>query len=273
MIDKYNPFKNLGMTPPPNGEVFADNSINPNLFADARNKANSVLTLDNNPDILKQRLREVVEAYPKDITFREIQQGTYPQIETEDRSSCGLETAELIDNTKNRALIYGDAHGLIFPFIQRAVEKGMLKVPVGTVVNIDEHADIDSYNDTTLSHTASWQRYGVEQGFWSGINSHNWQPDHSDATRPTQYSMWLRDSDNMENLNPDILSIDLDFFNNVHQDSDKFNEYIEKLKGLVSRAKCVFVFSSSGWTKFETLSPETMQKIVQEIQDTFTQEE
>ena len=228
------------------------------------------------PNILRQRLKEVADKFP--IVPKELTPNHYPQIKhirAGDKQSCALETAKLIH--RGKILMYGNQHGLIFPFLQHAVERGIVEMPISQVLNIDEHADIAPYTKHFTCHTASWQRYGIDYGFWKTGNSYNWQPERSTATPREDFSpdSYIRsiEADEIDGLSPDVVSIDLDFFNNISPDTDEYQEYIEKIRGLVKRSKCVFVFSSSGWTRFETLSPNTMQRIVKEIQDAFIEGE
>ncbi|PJB10853.1 MAG: hypothetical protein CO120_02705 [Gammaproteobacteria bacterium CG_4_9_14_3_um_filter_38_9] len=142
--------------------------------------------------------------------------------------------------------MYGNTHGLIFPFLQRAVETGVVHLPINTVINVDEHADIATYTDLFICHTASWQRYAVDNGFWQIGNSYNWQPTRSTATPRKDFSpeSYIKsiEANETDKLSPDVLSIDLDFFNNILPNTSEFNEYIERLKGLVRRSKCILNF-------------------------------
>ncbi len=220
---------------------------------------------------LHKKLREVAQNMP--IEPRELLPNEYPKIKV-GKGRCELETAELIDKKHKRAIMYGDTHGLIFPFLYRAVNAGIIQLPIHTIVNVDEHADIAPYTNSFVCHSASWQRYGVDNHLWQRQQSYNWQPERSTATPNMAYSpaLYIKSVGvhDVDALSPEVLSIDMDFFNNIKPGTDKFNLYIEKLKGLVKRAKCVCVFSSSAWTDLERLPRETMQKVVQEIQDTFT---
>lgn len=230
--------------------------------------------METDNETLVNSLREVAEKYS--IDPKELQRDQYPIIEVEGRKSCLLETAEYIDRKNERALMYGNAHGLIFPFLQRAVEEGIVQLPLKAVFNVDYHADIVLYTDLYIDHTASWQKYGVEKGFWSVKNSYNWQPEKTTAPPtqdrfPDKYIQSV-DTNEASHLSPEVLSIDLDFFNNMTPDTDMFDTYISILKKIIKKSKCVFVFSSSGYTKFESLSPETMRQIIQEIQIAFINE-
>ncbi len=223
---------------------------------------------------LAVELQRLAERFP--ITPRQLTQYELPEIEPGERMGPKLETAYLEKPEQKRLLFYGDGHGLIFPFLNEAVKKKLVSLPLRQVLNLDYHADISTYTEHVVSHTASWQRYGVDRGFWDRTRSYNWQPDHSTATprcdfSPEQFIQSV-DTEQVNGLEPDLLSIDIDFFCDLNQSNPKFSEYLDALKEIISRSKCVFVFSSSGWTGGR-VSPETLKSIVENVQKTFLKED
>lgn len=216
-------------------------------------------------------LQKLAERFP--ITPRQLAQDEFPEIESQERfGGPKLETAYLEDSEGKRLLFYGDGHGLIFPFLNEAVKRGVVQLPLRQVLNLDYHADIATYTEHTVCHTASWQRYGVDKGFWSSSGSYNWQPKHSTAVprrdfNPEQFIKSIG-ADQSAVLEPDLLSIDIDFFNNLDPKSPEFSEYLNILKDIIRKSKCIFVFSSSGFTDGK-VKPETLRNVVEEIQNTF----
>ncbi len=190
-----------------------------------------------------------------------------------DKPGCPkLEIAECLDPHKKRILLYGDAHCLIFPFLQRAVEKGILQLPLGPILNVDYHADINTYSASMASHTDSWQRRGVDEGFWRSDCSYNWQPEDSRAQpmRHLDPDRYIRSVSKQQakELMPEVLSIDLDFLMEMKENCQTLEEHISAVRSLAQRAKCVFVFSSSAWTD-GALIEETFRKVIYEIQSGF----
>ncbi len=223
---------------------------------------------------LAVELQKLADRFP--ITPRQLSQGELPKIEPQERVGPKLETAYLEDPEQKRLLFYGDGHGLIFPFLNEAVKRGLVQLPLRQVLNLDYHADIATYTEHTVSHTASWQRYGVDRGFWDRSGSYSWQPKHSTATprrdfTPEQFIQSVG-TEQSANLEPDLLSIDIDFFNKLDPNDPKFSEYLEVLKNIIRKSKCVFVFSSSGWTGGK-ISPDILRTIVENIQNTFLKED
>lgn len=214
-------------------------------------------------------LKLIAEKLP--FHARELKKDQLPKVQQENKyNGPELETAYFVSKDGKKLLYYGNAHGSIFPFLEDAVTKGIIgTLPLRQVLNVDFHADVATYSEHTTCHTASWQKFGVEKGFWSESNSYNWQPEHSTATRPKMYTTAI-ETDRVLELSPQLLSIDLDFFNDLSLEDPKFSKYLDILKVLVKRADCVSVFSSSGWT-LEKLTQKVVEKIIQEIQNTFTE--
>jgi len=219
---------------------------------------------------LAVELQKIAERFP--VTPRQLTSDQLPVIRPHDRVGPELETAYLDDVEQKRLLFYGDGHGLLFPFLNKAVKKGIVQLPLRQVLNLDFHADIATYTQHFVSHTASWQRYGVDKGFWGNSSSYNWQPEHSTAKprrdfTPEQFRQSVS-AEQAADLALDLLSIDIDFFNDLDPKNPKFSEYLETLKQIISKSKCVFVFSSSGWTGGK-VTPETLRQIIENIQNTF----
>lgn len=224
---------------------------------------------------LAAELQKIAERFP--ITPRQLTPEQLPKIKRYKRDGSELsklEDAYLEDVKQKRLLFYGDTHGLLFPFLNEAVKKGVVQLPLRQVLNLDFHADIATYAHHTTIHAASWQRYGVDRGFWNSSDSYNWQPEHSPFKPLEQFTpkQFIRsiNADEASALQPDLLSVDLDFFNNLNPNDPKFSKYLETLKQLISKSKCIFVFSSSGFTK-DKITPETLRQVIENIQNTFLQ--
>lgn len=183
-----------------------------------------------------------------------------------------LETSELV--REGRILMYGNSHGLIFSFLKRAIDKGIIELPIKSILNVDYHADVATYNESDENHYASWQRYGVDKGLWSKDDSYSWQPDSSELPHSCDDPTPFIRSVNMneaENLSPDVLSIDLDFFDFAEPENPEFSKFISVLNKLVKCAKCVFIFSSSESAR--TLSPKKIYGIIEPLQASFSERE
>lgn len=223
-------------------------------------------------DSLNRLLQEVAERVP--YSFRELEPGQYPTFKTFARIGPELENAWAFRdlNGVKSAISYGDTHGLMFRCLHEAVQRKIVSLPLRQVLNVDYHADIAPYTSHFVMHTANWQRYGVDKGFWSADTSYNWRPEHSDAEPVQTFSpdRYIRSvtTGEVKNLEPQVLSIDLDFFMGMKRDQKAFQEYLEILKKLECRASLVSVFSSSGWTAGQ-FEPEDFKFLVSSIHDQF----
>ena len=208
-------------------------------------------------------------------SLRLLQSGEYPNV-TESAGSV-LESAYYISNKgdNKRGIFYGNSHAMIYPFLDKAVKEGIVELPLNDgILNIDYDADIAEYTQHTIFHEASWQRLGVDNGFWDANKSFNWRPEHSDAIpvrtfNPNRYITSI-DTELAKQLAPKVLSIDLDFFNDLQQNTPAFNNYLSIVKGMVRNVKVVMVFSSRAWVQGKQ-SHEQVKRLVEEVTSAFNE--
>ena len=162
------------------------------------------------PQPLPVRLAEV--AKKQEYKPRKLRKGETPRVLVRSGGAIEVEEAALVD--RGRGIFYDDSHGLIFPMLEQAKHSGILTVPVDSILNADYHSDIAEYSPQTYSHTASWERYGVGQGFWDRASSYNLRPSNSTAGPYPSIHVWSNEVDISEaqTLSPQVLSVDLDFF-------------------------------------------------------------
>lgn len=252
--------------------------ITPQLASIQSNIANSATNfLERNQETLNYRLQkcsdQFIDINGKSISLRELKPGESPKVDIKHGVYASLENAFLIkehtDGNKE-CLYFGDAHGAIFSHLNHAVKLGILSLPLnqGGILNVDFHSDIAQYGEYTQVHTASWQRFGVEQGFWSANDSFNWQPEESDAVlthvNDTCNLITPIKTPDVSKLKPQVISVDLDFFNDLDLQDPRFSNYFKILCELIKKSKIVMIFSSSGWVA-KHQKPEQIKFIIEEI--------
>lgn len=205
---------------------------------------------------------------------RKLRRGKTPKVIVRSGGTVEIEETTLTD--RGRAIFYGDSHGLIFPMLEQARQAGILSLPVGSILNADYHADIAVYNSGTYVHTTSWERYGVDQGLWDSANAYNFRPSSSTGEPYPALHAYTNEVtiDEVANLSPQVLSVDLDFFKRMRRGTDEYTEHLAVLKAIARNARIVMVFSSAEWNfDYEksrpTQSKEQIEHIVGELNSAF----
>jgi hypothetical protein len=221
---------------------------------------------------LPVRLSEV--AKKQEYKPKRLRKDEMPKVLVRSDDAIEVEEALLID--KGRGIFFGDSHGLIFPMLEQARQSDILDLPADSICNADYHADIAEYNSNTYSHTTSWERYGVDQGFWSRDNAYNFRPSNSTAVPYHSIHAYTNEIDinKAQTLTPQILSIDLDFFKKMKIGTKDYQQYLETLKSMAKKARIVMIFSSAEWNfdfvKFQLYQSKIqIENIVTEIYNAF----
>lgn len=149
---------------------------------------------------------------------------------------------------------FGDSHGLIFPMIHFAVKRKILSLPLQrAIVNFDNHTDTNP--NIGDRYSGSWQRVGVNQQLWKPKNSYNVKPSTS-TTGQNSGEGYVQETklEQVTNLFPAILSIDLDYFGDLDPNGTEFSNSIATILQLTKHAKVIGIFSSGEWN----LSPDRL---------------
>ncbi len=198
-------------------------------------------------EVLNGELSEVaskVEWCPRNLSL-----GDMPQFIQSSTGWVELEETKLVKN--GRAFYSGDSHGLIFPMLDLSRKEGLIVLPVdGGIVNVDYHVDVAEYTSQTSNHSATWERFGVVKGFWSRKNAYNFRPHNSGFSHLVpiipNFSNPI-DVHKARSIVPEVLSVDLDFFNDLKVGNSDYQEYLDVVKNMAKAASLVMVFSSSAF--------------------------
>ncbi|MCB0333015.1 MAG: hypothetical protein KDD55_05915 [Bdellovibrionales bacterium] len=179
-----------------------------------------------------------------------------------------LDTGYKTSKSGEKILYLGNAHGLLIPFLSHAIMAGRIEAPL-SIVNADYHADIAEYTPQTSSHTASWQRLGVNLGLWRASDSLNWRPTHSTATplqsfAPDRYITEVTSDHVLARGQFDVVSLDLDFFMKSPPDLERDLAIILKI---IEVSPVTMMFSSSGWT--DAADSELITRVARTVWDKF----
>lgn len=234
------------------------------------------ITRDFQTSLLALRLK--LKDVAKRINYKpvELEWGKTPTILVTSKGKVEVVEAQVIH--EGRGIFFGDSHGLIFPMLFRACSKGLLSLPITSILNVDYHADIYSYNNDTTSHVSSWQRCGVAMQFWRKEHSYNFRPYNSTAGPYPNSEKWTNEItlDEAEELFPNVLSVDLDFFMRMKQGTPEMETYLKFLQTKAQHSKIAMIFSSSMWNAVPQStkplqSKEQIEHIVARLNSAFTQ--
>jgi hypothetical protein len=179
-------------------------------------------------------------------------EGNLPNIIRPRFSGIFLEAS--VYNGERQDVYFADSHAMIFQMLGLSVKSGRVDLPINCIINFDYHSDIAQYNeDLTTLHENSWQRAGVDKGLWKKQQSYNVRPVNSSAKplnefNPDKYILDVS-LDKVKDLHSDVLSIDLDYFNNMEMESEEYKETLRVICTLAQYSKVIAFFSSSAWTR------------------------
>ena len=157
-----------------------------------------------------------------------------------------------MDKESKRILLIGNEHSDIVSFMRILSQIRKDLKPPFSITNFDEHTDDSGYYFKDIANgrglNASWQRYFTEIGITNRGISYNVLPSENASQISTfatemgigQYS----NSVHPQTYRPQILSVDLDFFNHIKLHDDPGKLTVKMITDLSEKSEVTMVFFS-----------------------------